>query len=157
MSFPANSNLSAKDIQSNKATISNIRINDYDPTLTFYNQTQAIRQYYDFEHINVDRYTVNGRYAQTYLSTREINEKAISDTWLNRHIKYTHGYGVTMSQVDRITASGQGGWNVLTAVCLMVFCLLHHPCSTTIYTIYKETKSAKWMIEIGRASCRERV
>ena len=37
-----------------------------------------------------------------------------------------------------------GGWNVLTAVCLMVFCLLHHPCSTTIYTIYKETKSAKW-------------
>ena len=37
-----------------------------------------------------------------------------------------------------------GGWNLLTAVCLMVFCLLHHPCSTTIYTIYKETKSAKW-------------
>lgn len=37
-----------------------------------------------------------------------------------------------------------GGWNMLTAVCLMVFCLLHHPCSTTIYTIYKETKSAKW-------------
>ncbi|WP_314272801.1 ferrous iron transport protein B [Hoylesella shahii] len=37
-----------------------------------------------------------------------------------------------------------GGWNVLTAVCLMVFCLLHHPCSTTIYTIYKETKSLKW-------------
>ena len=55
----------------------------------------------------MDRYTVNGRYAQTYFSTREINEKAISDTWLNRHIKYTHGYGVTMSQVDRITASGQ--------------------------------------------------
>ena len=39
-----------------------------------------------------------------------------------------------------------GGWNMLTAVCLMVFCLLHHPCSTTIYTIYKETKSAKWTI-----------
>ena len=37
-----------------------------------------------------------------------------------------------------------GGWNVLTAVCLMAFCLLHHPCSTTIYTIYKETKSLKW-------------
>lgn len=37
-----------------------------------------------------------------------------------------------------------GGWNLLTAVCLMVFCLLHHPCSTTIYTIYKETRSARW-------------
>ena len=37
-----------------------------------------------------------------------------------------------------------GGWNLLTALCLMVFCLLHHPCSTTLYTIYKETHSAKW-------------
>ena len=37
-----------------------------------------------------------------------------------------------------------GGWNLLTAVCLMLFCLMHHPCSTTIYTIYKETHSAKW-------------
>ena len=37
-----------------------------------------------------------------------------------------------------------GGWNLLTALSLMVFCLLHHPCSTTIYTIYKETKSVKW-------------
>ena len=37
-----------------------------------------------------------------------------------------------------------GGWTLLTAVCLMLFSLLHNPCSTTIYTIYKETKSAKW-------------
>lgn len=38
----------------------------------------------------------------------------------------------------------QGGWTMLTAVNMMLFCLLHHPCSTTIYTIYKETGSAKW-------------
>lgn len=37
-----------------------------------------------------------------------------------------------------------GGWTVLTAVCLMVFSLCHNPCSTTIYTIYKETGSWKW-------------
>jgi len=37
-----------------------------------------------------------------------------------------------------------GGWTLLTAVCLMLFSLLHNPCSTTIYTIYKETGSAKW-------------
>ncbi len=37
-----------------------------------------------------------------------------------------------------------GGWTTLTAVCLMLFSLCHNPCSTTIYTIYKETKSAKW-------------
>ncbi|MEZ4769972.1 MAG: nucleoside recognition domain-containing protein [Caldilineales bacterium] len=37
-----------------------------------------------------------------------------------------------------------GGWTVLTAVCVMLFSLLHNPCSTTIYTIYKETGSKKW-------------
>lgn len=37
-----------------------------------------------------------------------------------------------------------GGWTLLTAVCLMLFSLCHNPCSTTIYTIYKETRSWKW-------------
>ncbi|MDH3271549.1 MAG: ferrous iron transport protein B [Gemmatimonadota bacterium] len=37
-----------------------------------------------------------------------------------------------------------GGWTLLTAVNIMLFSLLHNPCSTTIYTIYKETRSAKW-------------
>ncbi|KAF0093246.1 MAG: GTP-binding protein HSR1-related [Puniceicoccaceae bacterium 5H] len=37
-----------------------------------------------------------------------------------------------------------GGWTTLTAVCLMLFSLCHNPCSTTLYTIYKETGSVKW-------------
>lgn len=39
-----------------------------------------------------------------------------------------------------------GGWTVVTGVCLMLFSLLHNPCSTTIYTIYKETGSLKWTV-----------
>ncbi len=39
---------------------------------------------------------------------------------------------------------GREGWTLLTAVCLMLFSLLHNPCSTTIWTMYKETGSAKW-------------
>ena len=39
-----------------------------------------------------------------------------------------------------------GGWTALTGVCLMLFSLLHNPCSTTIYTIYKETRSIKWTV-----------
>ncbi|MGD8752122.1 MAG: nucleoside recognition domain-containing protein, partial [Anaerolineales bacterium] len=39
---------------------------------------------------------------------------------------------------------GAGGWTLLTAVNLMLFSLVHNPCSTTIYTIYKETGSLKW-------------
>jgi ferrous iron transport protein B len=40
----------------------------------------------------------------------------------------------------------QNGWTVLTAICLMLFSLLHNPCSTTIYTIWKETRSLKWTV-----------
>lgn len=105
--FPAKNNLDAAAIKNNEATISNIRINDYAPAKKFYNQTQNIRQYYDFHDVDVDRYTVNGKYTQTFLSPREIDEGKISETWLNRHLKYTHGYGVTMSRVDQVTDSGQ--------------------------------------------------
>ena len=37
-----------------------------------------------------------------------------------------------------------GGWTLLTAVSVMLFSLIHNPCSTTIYTIYKETGSKRW-------------
>jgi uncharacterized membrane protein (UPF0182 family) len=105
--FKATEDLTSKDIAANEETISNIRINDYAPAKKFYNQTQSIRQYYDFNDVDVDRYTIDGDYTQTFLSAREINEEKISNTWLNRHLKYTHGYGVTLSRVDKITASGQ--------------------------------------------------
>ncbi len=105
--FAATEDLTGEDIAGNMETISNIRINDYSPTKTFYNQTESIRQYYTFNDVDVDRYNVNGEYTQTYLSSREIDEEKISDTWLNKHLKYTHGYGITLSRVDKITDSGQ--------------------------------------------------
>lgn len=59
------------------------------------------------------------------------------------------GTGV-MFELDSANATGDilktGGWTLLTAINLMLFSLLHNPCSTTIYTIYKETKSAKWTL-----------
>jgi ferrous iron transport protein B len=55
-----------------------------------------------------------------------------------------------MFELDSVNATGDllraGGWTLLTAVNLMLFSLLHNPCSTTIYTIYKETKSTKWTV-----------
>ena len=48
------------------------------------------------------------------------------------------------SQADTLALFQAGGWTLLTAVNLMLFSLIHNPCSTTIYTIYKETGSAKW-------------
>jgi uncharacterized membrane protein (UPF0182 family) len=105
--FEGNNNLTSEDVQANMDTIKNIRINDYDPTKTFYNSTQTIRQYYTFNSVNVDRYMVNGEYTQTFISAREIDQTKTPQQWMNIHLKYTHGYGVTMSRVDKITASGQ--------------------------------------------------
>jgi ferrous iron transport protein B len=50
------------------------------------------------------------------------------------------------SASETATILKAGGWTLLTAINLMLFSLLHNPCSTTIYTIYKETKSAKWTV-----------
>ena len=59
------------------------------------------------------------------------------------------GAGV-MFELDSVNATGEllraGGWTLLTGVNLMLFSLLHNPCSTTIYTIYKETRSTKWTV-----------
>lgn len=59
------------------------------------------------------------------------------------------GNGV-MFELDSVTATADilkaGGWTLLTAINVMLFSLLHNPCSTTIYTIYKETNSVKWTV-----------
>ena len=59
------------------------------------------------------------------------------------------GSGV-MFELDSVADTAQilhaGGWTLLTGINLMLFSLLHNPCSTTIYTIYKETKSVKWTV-----------
>jgi ferrous iron transport protein B len=60
---------------------------------------------------------------------------------------YGSGAGVLFEVQDTsslMTILTAGGWTTLTAVNLMLFSLLHNPCSTTIYTIYKETGSVKW-------------
>ncbi|MEI8216061.1 MAG: UPF0182 family protein [Eubacteriales bacterium] len=105
--FPVTNNLTKQDILNNTSTIENIRINDYEPAKQFYNQTQSIRLYYLFNDVDVDRYVINGKYTQVFLSAREIDETKIQQQWLTKNIKYTHGYGITLSRVDKVTTSGQ--------------------------------------------------
>lgn len=107
-SFDPQNNLSAQDILENDGTISNVSVNDYRPTKEIYNQLQGIRSYYKFNDVDVDRYMVDGKLRQMFISPRELNKDALpSKTWLNEHIKYTHGYGLAMSFVNEITTSGQ--------------------------------------------------
>jgi uncharacterized membrane protein (UPF0182 family) len=109
VSFPAGEKLTAQNIKSNQATINNIRIWDERPLLQTYNQLQSIRLYFEFNDVDVDRYQVNGSYRQVMLSGRELNVNALppqANTWVNRHLIYTHGYGLIMNPVNRVTSEG---------------------------------------------------
>lgn len=105
--FPASSTLIKEDIKNNPDTINNIRINDFGPAENFYNQTQSIRTYYAFNDVDVDRYMIDGEYTQTFLSARELEEEKTPQQWVNKYLKYTHGYGITLSRVDKVTSNGQ--------------------------------------------------
>ncbi|BDR65782.1 UPF0182 protein [Clostridium tetani] len=113
INFDINNNLTAQDIKNNKESIDNIRINSFEPALEFYNQYQTIRPYYIFNDIDIDRYKINGKESQVFISARELNLKSIEpNTWQNRHLIYTHGYGVAMSKVNSVTEEGQPDFSI---------------------------------------------
>jgi len=108
-SFPAEEAPSYEDVAQNEVTISNIRIWDHRPLKDTYNQTQSLRPYYDFNDVDVDRYTIDGEYRQVMLSARELSaEKLVAEaqTWVNRKLQYTHGYSIVMSPVNEISTEG---------------------------------------------------
>jgi uncharacterized protein len=99
--------LTPGDIQENAATIRSIRLWDHEPLLDAFSQIQEIRTYYDFASVDNDRYVVNGEPQQMMLSPRELNSTSLPErNWINEHLSYTHGYGVTLGPVNRVTTEG---------------------------------------------------
>jgi len=96
---------------------------------------------------------LNGVILLAYIIAIPANEIVIPTvlmlTVLTSNLTGGAGAGV-MFETDSAEAALQilssGGWTLLTGICLMLFSLIHNPCSTTIYTIYKETKSLKWTL-----------
>ena len=107
--FAAANQVTPQQIATDQVTTKNIRLLDYRPLQTTYNQIQSFRQYYDFPSIEVDRYRINGVYQQVMLGGRELDTSHLSaqaQTWVNLHLQYTHGYGVAMSPVSDVTSEG---------------------------------------------------
>jgi uncharacterized membrane protein (UPF0182 family) len=99
--------LDADDIKRNLTTLRNVRLWDHKPLLDTFSQLQEIRPYYDFVSVDNDRYTVGGEYRQVMLSARELNSEALSNrTWINEHLTFTHGFGLTLGPVNQVTAEG---------------------------------------------------
>ena len=106
--FPAADSLTAAVLDKNAATIENVRLWDHKPLLSTYRQLQQIRTYYDFVDVDNDRYVINGRTRQEMLSPRELSYSNLpgGENWINDHLTYTHGYGVSVGPVNRISPEG---------------------------------------------------
>jgi len=107
--FPATGEVTRATLQQAEGTIENIRLWDYRALRDTYNEIQGLRTYYVFPKIDTDRYRLEGDYRQVSLAVRELDFGALqqqSRTWVNRHLLYTHGYGLCMSPVNAVTESG---------------------------------------------------
>ncbi len=108
-SFSASGRLSMADIERKSDMVRSIRLWDYGPLLDAYRQIQTIRTYYTFKGADVDRYRFADGVRQVAVSVRELDVNQLGgaeSSWINRHLIYTHGYGLCMSPVDRAAEGG---------------------------------------------------
>jgi len=107
--FSAAEDLTADDVVANRVTLSNVRLWDPEIVQQSFGQLQTLRPYYEFADVDVDRYEVNGQMRQVLISAREMNSSLLADqaqTWVNRHLVYTHGSGVVMSPANEFDTRG---------------------------------------------------
>lgn len=108
--FEATNDLDEQQIEDNEVTINNVRL--WDPAVleTTYAELQALRPYYRFNDVDVDRYDVEGELRQVMLSARELDVRGlppVAQTWQNQRLIFTHGMGTVASQVNIANAEGQ--------------------------------------------------
>jgi len=109
-SHPALGTVDAATVAENRGTIQNVRLWDESPLLQSYNQIQFFRLYYDFRAVHTDRYMVDDELRQVMLATRELSAEKLpqeAQRWVNRHLQFTHGYGVAMSPVTEVEEGGR--------------------------------------------------
>jgi uncharacterized protein len=107
--FEAENSTAALDLPNNRESLENIRLWDWRALQDTLRQIQAIRTYYDFPDVDVDRYVTGGSTRQMMIAPREINDSKLpsqSRNWINERLIYTHGYGVTMNSANGFTPEG---------------------------------------------------
>lgn len=109
MEHPGEPAVTQEELLGNPLTVRNFRLWDPEPLLITYNQVQSIRLYYDILDADVDRYYVDGEYRQVMVGARELSPEKLpgsAQTWVNRRLQFTHGYGVVMSPVNEVSPEG---------------------------------------------------
>jgi uncharacterized membrane protein (UPF0182 family) len=95
--------------ESFNSTLNNVRLWNPEPLKSTLKQLQEIRLYYEFKNVDIDRYIINGQTQQVMLSARELDINQLPDkaqTWVNRRLMYTHGYGLCMVPVNQFNSEG---------------------------------------------------
>ncbi len=99
--------LTQADITQSETMLKNIRLWDFRPLQQTYQQIQAIRLYYHFKDIDLDRYMIDGELRQVALAVRELEKGQLqSQAWVTQKMQFTHGYGVVVNPINEVTAEG---------------------------------------------------
>jgi uncharacterized membrane protein (UPF0182 family) len=91
-------------------TADNIRLWDLRPFQDNITQLQALRPYYDFPSVDLDRYDIDGEKRQVMIAARSLNTNLLPEsaqTWVNLHLQYTHGYGAVAGLVSKVSSDGE--------------------------------------------------
>ncbi|HEY5586894.1 MAG TPA: UPF0182 family protein [Ruminiclostridium sp.] len=100
--------LTPQTIESNRNTIDNIRVVDYIPTLDSNKQLQSNTNFYTFANGDILNYNVTGKEIPVLISARELNTDYLKNqNYVSKTFKYTHGYGVVINPINKLTAQGQ--------------------------------------------------
>ncbi|MGD0499360.1 MAG: UPF0182 family protein [Bryobacteraceae bacterium] len=97
------------DVNEHKPLLDNVRLWDFRPFHDTVTQRQALRTYYVFHDSDLDRYMIDGQYRQVLLAPRELDISQLPDAranWINPAFIYTHGYGLVLSEVSKMTSDG---------------------------------------------------
>jgi len=105
--FPAEQSVTIEEIEANPQTLDNIRLLDPRPLRDTFNQVQAIRQFYKFTDVDLDRYVLEGQLRQVMLSARELDiSGAQQRNWTQERLQLTHGFGAVVAPVNEVLEEG---------------------------------------------------
>ncbi|MCJ7672104.1 MAG: UPF0182 family protein, partial [Acidimicrobiia bacterium] len=105
--FAYTQDLKPETVQANLPTINNARLWDPGVIRSTYQTLQALQTYYRINDVDVDRYSIDGEITQVLISARELNSSELpSQSWVNEHIVYTHGFGAVAAPSNKANSDG---------------------------------------------------